>query len=255
MNKLTETAPERIWLQISDDVTDLDCEFHTFASEADITWCADSVAEAEVAYVRADLLEAANSLVERLSERLDAQAGLLGHNEAEIVNLKQRIDGFSQSIYQRQLSLEAANARIAELEAERAWRPIETAPLYHVQIRADYGEGTAQRVFIAIQTMASAGDWEWLVAIEASFIPMHAEWRVTGWKPCIQTGAGGFLERPSMVMGVNARGRNTNRAWHGPDRVRLAGSGSKTGDWHHHQNKQLDDCLPGTLLPERPAVD
>lgn len=47
------TAPERIWLQISDDKCHLDEEFpHGF----EVTWCEDSVMDCEVEYVRADLV-------------------------------------------------------------------------------------------------------------------------------------------------------------------------------------------------------
>lgn len=45
------TAPERIWLQIGDDRAHMDEPF----PGDEVTWCADSVVDAEVEYVRADL--------------------------------------------------------------------------------------------------------------------------------------------------------------------------------------------------------
>jgi len=49
------TAPERIWLQISDDTDHFDEPFPR-GPEADVTWCEDiGSAECEVEYVRADL--------------------------------------------------------------------------------------------------------------------------------------------------------------------------------------------------------
>lgn len=82
MNKLTETAPERIWLQVSDEESDMDRDFKDRYGQTDIIWCSESGYEAEVAYVRADLLKKAD-----------------------------------QEWYGK---LEAADARIAELEVELA---------------------------------------------------------------------------------------------------------------------------------------
>ncbi|WP_322864363.1 hypothetical protein [Aeromonas allosaccharophila] len=47
------TAPERIWLQVGDQVGDGDHQFPEHHDE--VTWCADSVVACEVPYVRADL--------------------------------------------------------------------------------------------------------------------------------------------------------------------------------------------------------
>jgi hypothetical protein len=51
MNKLTKTAPERIYLQVSDDHDHYNTEF----VDAEVTWCRDSVMACEVEYVRADV--------------------------------------------------------------------------------------------------------------------------------------------------------------------------------------------------------
>ena len=52
-DRLTLTAPKRIWLQISDDKDHRLLPFP--ATHEDITWCEDSALECEVEYVRADL--------------------------------------------------------------------------------------------------------------------------------------------------------------------------------------------------------
>jgi len=55
MNKVTETAPERIWIQISDEAEHCDEPFPE--PNEDMTWCQDSVVCCEVEYVRADGFE------------------------------------------------------------------------------------------------------------------------------------------------------------------------------------------------------
>jgi hypothetical protein len=69
MNKLTETAPERIWLQISDDEDDLNYPYPSH--HEDVTWCQDSVVAAEVAYARADLHEAAQKRIAELENEIE----------------------------------------------------------------------------------------------------------------------------------------------------------------------------------------
>jgi hypothetical protein len=51
MNKMTETAPKRIYLQIADGGE----EDSPFPYGEEVTWCEDSVMCDEVEYVRADL--------------------------------------------------------------------------------------------------------------------------------------------------------------------------------------------------------
>ena len=55
-NKLTETAPKEIYLQVGDDEQCFDDDFNHVAHD-EITWCKDSVLLAEVKYIRADLVE------------------------------------------------------------------------------------------------------------------------------------------------------------------------------------------------------
>lgn len=50
--KVVQTAPKRIWLQVSDDAMDAD---KLFSERDETTWCQDSVMACEVPYVRADL--------------------------------------------------------------------------------------------------------------------------------------------------------------------------------------------------------
>ena len=57
MYKAIETAPERIWIQISDEPEDYDEPFPE--PNMEMTWCAESIAACEVPYVRADLVKAA----------------------------------------------------------------------------------------------------------------------------------------------------------------------------------------------------
>ncbi len=58
-NKLTRTAPKRIWLQT--DASDPSHVHDPFppVPDGDITWCHESAGGAEVEYVRADLVRAA----------------------------------------------------------------------------------------------------------------------------------------------------------------------------------------------------
>ena len=57
-NKLTRTAPRRIWLQCSDESDGVRNSFGDYDA-GEVTWCADSVLAAEVEYVRADLVRTA----------------------------------------------------------------------------------------------------------------------------------------------------------------------------------------------------
>lgn len=57
IDEVTRTAPERIWLQISDDADHCAEPFPT-GPKAEVTWCEDSVLACQVAYVRADLYDA-----------------------------------------------------------------------------------------------------------------------------------------------------------------------------------------------------
>jgi hypothetical protein len=54
VRKAVLTAPERIWLQISEDEDHYNESFPHHVGE-EITWCQDSVLACEVEYVRADL--------------------------------------------------------------------------------------------------------------------------------------------------------------------------------------------------------
>lgn len=87
---LTETAPEKVWLQVNPDartdpetgeVEDSDMAF----PEGNVTWCASSIGGLEVEYVRADLVRAALPI--NVDDRDDADlyrlASLLGMTETK----------------------------------------------------------------------------------------------------------------------------------------------------------------------------
>lgn len=54
LTRLQETAPARIYLQVSDEIADNESPFPEGPS-ADVSWCSESVLNCEVEYVRADL--------------------------------------------------------------------------------------------------------------------------------------------------------------------------------------------------------
>ncbi len=56
-SKLNSTAPERIWLQVSQDARDHKKPFPE--ANQNMTWCDSSVLACEVEYVRSDLVRAA----------------------------------------------------------------------------------------------------------------------------------------------------------------------------------------------------
>ena len=61
--EVVRSAPERIWLQVSDDGYGMDESFPT--TDEGVTWCRDSVVACEVEYVRADLCLAMIEAAER----------------------------------------------------------------------------------------------------------------------------------------------------------------------------------------------
>lgn len=77
------TAPERIYLQISDDESHADQEF---PCGYDVTWCSDSVLALEVEYVRADITlqeaDALRSEVSRLRAVVDSAVRAMGDHNA-----------------------------------------------------------------------------------------------------------------------------------------------------------------------------
>ena len=55
---LTDTAPKRIWLCVSDDEDDYDLPYpELYAEDAEITWSTDQPVAVTVEYVRADVSE------------------------------------------------------------------------------------------------------------------------------------------------------------------------------------------------------
>ncbi len=59
VNKVTRTAPERIWLQVSDEREDC-AESFPDPAITEITWHYEPVTDCEVEYIRADLITTNN---------------------------------------------------------------------------------------------------------------------------------------------------------------------------------------------------
>ncbi len=80
--QVVTTAPERIWLQVSDCDGDEEEPF-PHGVDAEITWCQDSVMAVEVEYVRADLAHPAPAYI--TDEMVDAacEAHLLAWADCE----------------------------------------------------------------------------------------------------------------------------------------------------------------------------
>ncbi len=72
VSKLEETAPEEIYLQVSDDTDHYD-EPWVPRNDDSVTWCVDSVIACEVKYVRADLYAAREARVAHLHELLQQE--------------------------------------------------------------------------------------------------------------------------------------------------------------------------------------
>jgi hypothetical protein len=60
-------APDRIYLQIGDDVDPGEVDFSALQ---EVTWRADNIHGTDIAYVRADALEAANAHIAELEQEL-----------------------------------------------------------------------------------------------------------------------------------------------------------------------------------------
>lgn len=71
---VVQTAPRHIYLQVSDDSYSATEAFPDEALDQ-ITWCAESVVETEVKYIRADLVE---GLIE-VAARFDAAIKEMSH--------------------------------------------------------------------------------------------------------------------------------------------------------------------------------
>lgn len=73
MSILSDTAPKRIWLCVSDDEDDYELPYpELYAEDAEITWSADQPVAVTIEYVRNDLSELA-----RLRAELSAMQLLL----------------------------------------------------------------------------------------------------------------------------------------------------------------------------------
>ena len=90
MTKHIETAPERIWLQISEN--DVDAAFPFPKNAGDVTWCADSVVAVEVKYVRADLAEQQRDKLLAALEGLAGDIQSLIHESSGVAGLHLNYD-------------------------------------------------------------------------------------------------------------------------------------------------------------------
>lgn len=55
MSRLIDTAPERIFLCVSDDLADINRPFPVYPEDEAITWSTNNTVASSVCYVRADL--------------------------------------------------------------------------------------------------------------------------------------------------------------------------------------------------------
>lgn len=95
LKKAIKTAPETIWLQISDDTDHFE---EAFPYEEEITWCQDTVMNCEIEYRRSDIAtsniseaKALRALIEGLEEDK-----VLGSNASE--NLRGMAGGYNNAI-------------------------------------------------------------------------------------------------------------------------------------------------------------
>ncbi len=124
MTKLIETAPERIWLQISDEARDNHEMFPCV--NGNITWHEGPVLAAEVGYVRADLLDVELKRVSACTKLIASleQSSTWMRNKITELEKTLKLRGNEEVNKQRNTNealtneLEAANARIAELESQ-----------------------------------------------------------------------------------------------------------------------------------------
>jgi hypothetical protein len=70
MNRVTETAPERIWLQVGTEAHQCDDDFPPHGD--DVTWQHESITECEVEYIRADLARLRIAELEKALKRASA---------------------------------------------------------------------------------------------------------------------------------------------------------------------------------------
>ena len=111
MSTLTDTAPKRIWLCVSDDVDDNDTPYpELYAEDAEITWSTDQPVAVTVEYVRADIAEA-DLAAENLTLR-NAAVNAAERSDA----LRHDIERHVAICAEQAEEVERLRARVAELE-------------------------------------------------------------------------------------------------------------------------------------------
>lgn len=149
LRELDRTAPERIFLQISDDDDDRD---EPFPYNDEVTWCADSVVATEVEYVRADLMPA--SLQDRPQQ---ADSTIPTPNTVstaeELVELALDYENGLAAETSSQWRKTAFYLReLAALKSQQGWQDIATAP-------RDREIAVYAPVYQDLQSMVSKCQW------------------------------------------------------------------------------------------------
>ncbi|MFM5015275.1 hypothetical protein ACEUBZ_00305 [Aeromonas veronii] len=104
------TAPERIWLQVGDQVGDGDHQFPEHHDE--VTWCADSVVACEVPYVRADLV---GHVVSQPLRLLIQMTDILKMCRSALITAYEDIlDGTAKGVIQYRIKLATKGINMAE---------------------------------------------------------------------------------------------------------------------------------------------
>jgi len=112
-NVLIKTSPEIIYLQVSEDKEHFNEPFPH--GEENITWCADSVLDCEIKYIRADF---ADALTKPLEEKINHWV-IMTNTYADNLELhKAKIAELEARIAEQQKELDARQAKIDSLMLE-----------------------------------------------------------------------------------------------------------------------------------------
>ena len=103
---MTDQPPEKIYLQWLDDEGDV---------AEEVTWCDNSTSGTDVAYIRADLVDALRAEVARLSSDQDAAQRIAA--DYHRYDMTKEYVASKKVIDKKQDENDALRARIAELEA------------------------------------------------------------------------------------------------------------------------------------------
>ena len=149
MSILTDTAPQRIWLCISDEPDDYNTPYpELYAEDAEITWSTDQPVAVTVEYVRVDLSEIAKLRAER--DALRDEVGLRRHTmPAQYAKLIAERDTLQK---ERDYALEMVNVQDNKIDKLRSALRIARATIYWLDAREIYDDE------LALIDAALAGD-------------------------------------------------------------------------------------------------